>query len=77
MRGLEPRLKQEVDGATSFFTGRDSELEPTWSSFRASLDSFGRAKPKLCGDVVVGAQRVFKALLTWFGSVRNVAAERR
>jgi heme oxygenase len=77
MRDLADSVKQRIEGATSFLSGRDSKIEPTWNSFRAALDSFGRTKPNLCVDVIVGAERVFEALLTWFGSARDVAVERR
>jgi heme oxygenase (biliverdin-IX-beta and delta-forming) len=74
MREMDRSVKQQIEGATSFFVGRDPGLGLSWDSFRAALDSFGRANPALCEDVVIGAERVFAALRTWFGPARNVAA---
>ncbi len=74
MRDLKKSIRQQVEGATNFFSSRDSKHEPTWSSFKAALDSFGHARPELCADVVSGAERVFEALLAWFGPARDVLA---
>jgi heme oxygenase len=44
----------------------DSQHVSRWQSFRAVLDEFGSFQPQLCTDVVVGAERTFRAMLAWF-----------
>ena len=77
LRGLKPAVTVQVAGATTFFGGRNVKIEPTWGSFRIELDSFGRANPDLCDDVIVGAQLVFESLLMWFGPLRPARAARQ
>jgi heme oxygenase len=71
LRDLEARVGQQFAGATHFLGGRGEETGPMWKSFRAALDSFGRAKPQRRGDVLLGADRVFRSLLIWFTPFRN------
>jgi len=66
LRDLEPRLGASIAGATRFFGGRGEAVGPMWQSFRAALDEFGSLQPLLCTDVVVGAERTFRAMLVWF-----------
>jgi heme oxygenase len=73
LRDLEARVGQQFAGATHFLGGRGEETAPMWKSFRAALDSFGRAKPQRRGDVLVGADRVFRSLLIWFTPFPNGA----
>ena len=66
LRDLELRMGQQIAGATCFLSGRGAATGPMWTSFRATLDCFGRAQPQVRGDVLIGAESVFRALLTWF-----------
>jgi hypothetical protein len=43
-----------------------------WQSFKAALDNFGRERPELCADVVIGAERVFRAILAWLAPLSTV-----
>ena len=76
LRDLEARMGAAIAGATQFFGGRGEATGPMWQSFRVALDSFGQAHPRLCTDVVTGAQRTFRAMLTWFAPF-CAAIERR
>ena len=66
LRDLEPRIGASIAGATRFFGGRGEALGPMWQGFRAALDKFSLKQPRLCADVVVGAERTFQAMLVWF-----------
>lgn len=66
LRDLEPRIGASIAEATRFFGGRGEAVGPMWQSFRAALDEFGSFQPQLCTDVVVGAERTFRAMLVWF-----------
>jgi heme oxygenase len=66
LRDLEARLKQEIGDATHFFGGRGDSARPMWRIFRAALDSFGVEYPQLAADVVIGAERTFVAMQSWF-----------
>jgi heme oxygenase (biliverdin-IX-beta and delta-forming) len=66
LRDLEPRIGAPIAGATRFFGGRGEALGPMWQSFRSALDQFSLKQPQLCTDVVVGAERTFRAMLVWF-----------
>jgi heme oxygenase (biliverdin-IX-beta and delta-forming) len=63
---LEARAAREIAGATRFLEGRGLETGRMWSTFRTTLDDFGCAWPHLREDVLSGAERVFRAILTWF-----------
>jgi hypothetical protein len=47
-----------------------------WQSFKAAVDAFGREQPHLGNDVVLGAESVFRAILTWFTDWRGIAGGR-
>jgi heme oxygenase len=66
LRDLEPRIGASIAGATRFFGGRGEAVGPMWQSFRSALDEFSLKQPQLCTDVVVGAERTFRAMLVWF-----------
>ena len=66
LRDLEMRTGVAPAGATQFFGGRGIATGQMWHSFQAALDAFGRAHASLCVDVVIGAQRTFRAMLAWF-----------
>ena len=66
LRDLEPRIGTLITGATGFFGGRGEAVGPMWQSFRVALEEFGARQPRLCADVVVGAERTFRAMLVWF-----------
>jgi len=66
LRDVERRLGPQINGATRFFDGRGMAAGPAWQRFRAALDAFGQNRPRLCADVVTGAQRAFRAILAWF-----------
>jgi len=66
LRDLELRIGAPIAGATRFFGGRGEAVGPMWQSFRAALDEFSLQQPQLCNDVVVGAERTFRAMLVWF-----------
>jgi heme oxygenase len=66
LRGIEPRLGATITGATRFFGGRGEAVGPMWQSFRTALDQFSLTQPQLCADVVIGAERTFRAMLVWF-----------
>ena len=66
LRDLEPRVGAPIAGATRFFGGRGETVGPMWQNFRAALDEFCLRQPRLCDDVVIGAERTFRAMLVWF-----------
>ena len=66
LRALEARMAGQIAGATRFLGGHGAAGGPTWQSFRATLDDFGRAQPGSCVDVLSGADRMFRANLAWF-----------
>ena len=66
LRDLEPRIGASIAGATRFFGGRGEAVGPMWQSFRVALEEFESFQPRLCADVVVGAERTFRAMLVWF-----------
>jgi heme oxygenase len=66
LRDLETRLGASIAGATRFFGGRGEAVGPRWQNFRAALDRFGCRQPELRADVVIGAERAFRAFLDWF-----------
>jgi heme oxygenase len=66
LRDLEARLGPVIADATCFLRGRGTETGPMWQSFRAALDHFGDAQPRLQQDVAAGAERTFSAILAWF-----------
>lgn len=66
LRDLEPRIGVAIAGATRFFGGRGETVGPMWQSFRAAVDEFSVRQPQLCADVVLGAERTFRAMLVWF-----------
>jgi heme oxygenase len=66
LRDLEPHLGATIAGANRFFGGRGEAVGPMWQSFRAALDQFSLTQPQLCTDVVIGAERTFRATLVWF-----------
>jgi heme oxygenase len=74
LRDVERRLGPQITGATRFFDGRGMAAGPAWQRFRAALDAFGHNWPRLCADVVTGAQRAFRAILAWFIAFRTGAA---
>jgi len=62
LRDVERRLGRQISRATRFFNGRGPATGPAWQGFRAALDTFGHNWPRLCADVVTGAQRTFRAI---------------
>ena len=66
LRALEPRLGSIIEGATGFFTGHGAQAGPIWQAFRASLDRFDRLRPGVRGDVLLGAENLYRAILIWF-----------
>jgi len=76
LRDVERRLGQQITGATRFFGGGGMAAGPVWQQFRTALDGFGDDRPRLCDDVVTGAQRTFRAILAWFIPFRAAAAMR-
>jgi len=76
LRDLEMRIGAALAGATQFFGGRGKATGQMWHGFQAALDAFGRAHPRLCVDVVTGAQRTFRAMLAWFAPFCVATARR-
>jgi len=68
LRGLDEKVAHQIVGATRFMSGRSDKTESTWASFKAALDTFGRSRPRDRADVLVGAERTFRAVTTWFTS---------
>jgi heme oxygenase len=68
LRRILSRPDLSIGAARQFFGGRGREVGPMWQEFRDRLDDFGLHFPMQRGDVVVGAQRTFQALLTWVSS---------
>lgn len=66
LRDLAPRIGAPIAGATRFFGGRGETVGPMWQSFRVALDEFCLRQPRQCADVVIGAERTFRAMLVWF-----------
>jgi heme oxygenase len=66
LRDIEPRIGQQITGATQFLGGRGAAVSQTWQAFKTALDSFGYESSKLGPDVVSGAESVFRAITTWF-----------
>ena len=66
LRDVMARVGPSIDGATHFFGGRGDAVTPMWQSFRVALDSFGGRRPQDQGAVVEGAERAFRAMLSWF-----------
>jgi heme oxygenase len=66
LRDLETRMGPEIAGATRFLRGHGVDTGPMWKSFQAVLDDFGRSHPDAGTDVLSGAARAFRAVLTWF-----------
>jgi heme oxygenase len=74
LRDVEARIGPQITRASQFFGGRAAAVMPMWQSFKAALDAFGRQQPHLGNDVVLGAESVFRAILTWFTYCRTIAA---
>jgi heme oxygenase (biliverdin-IX-beta and delta-forming) len=68
LRSLEARIGPRIAGATKFFDGRAEAAGPLWQRFKAALDAFGNDWPQFGDDVLLGAESVFRAILTWFSS---------
>jgi heme oxygenase len=75
LRALESRMGGQIAGASRFLGGQCAAAGPTWQSFRASLDDFGRAQPGRCVDVLSGADRMFRANLAWFTARGGIGGE--
>jgi heme oxygenase len=75
LRAVEARLGRQIAGATCFLGGRGAQTGPMWQSFRAALDRFGHANPHLRAEVVIGADRMFQAILTWFARQDGIGAQ--
>lgn len=74
LRDLDARLGRQIAGATRFLNGRGAATGPTWTSFRATLDAFGQDRPQVRADVLIGAERVFRAFLDWFTPICDVGS---
>jgi heme oxygenase len=74
LRALEPRLGSIIAGATGFFTGHGAQAGPIWQAFRATLDSFDRLRPGVREDVLLGAENLYRAMLSWFQSSHSLGA---
>ncbi len=66
LRDLDARLGAGIAGARSFFGSQGTAVPPDWNAFRAALDRFGSGRPRVRGDVVLGAERTFEAMRVWF-----------
>jgi heme oxygenase len=66
LREFDPDVKLKIVGATHFLNGHNAETGTTWPSFKSTLDDFGRTNPQQRFDVLIGAQSVFRAILSWF-----------
>ena len=76
LRDLQTRIGAPIASATRFFGGGGDPVGSGWQRFKASLDTFGSAHPRLQRDVTVGAERTFSAMLAWFAPFCAVAMER-
>lgn len=66
LRDLEPRVGASIAGATRVSGGRGEAVASIWRSFRVALDEFGTLRPQFCADMVIGAERTFRAMSVWF-----------
>jgi len=58
-------LGDGMDGADSFFRGRETETSAFWQRFRAALDRYGDAHPEQTPAVIRGANDTFVAIGLW------------
>jgi heme oxygenase len=72
LRDIEPRIGQQITGATQFLGGRGAAVHQTWLAFKTALDTFGYESPILVPDVVSGAESVFRAITTWFVPLHSI-----
>jgi heme oxygenase len=73
LRGLEPRIGDEITGARQFFGGSGGI---SWATIRERLDTFGATLPEARTDVIAGAERAFAAILAWFAPICAIAGAR-
>jgi hypothetical protein len=43
----------------------DEHMSNFGRRLRVALDEFGALQPQFCADVVIGAERTFRAMLVW------------
>lgn len=65
LRHFKKLMAERIVGADSFFSGHGEHTVTFWHRFKASLDSFGLARPSDIPEVIQGAKSTFAAIGSW------------